>query len=762
MSFSNEPSAALRLELLVNEYLEQAERGESSPMEQWRARAGEQWDDFRASVGVAMSLDAAGELLGNYEVTMTIPETIERFEIVRLVAEGGFSRVFLGFDPKLMRTVALKVLKSSGAREANHSEALAREAHALAQVSSDYVVQILELIDSFESGIIVTEFIPGPTLEQVIGWLRDPSAAAPPSSELQRAQRAELETVADALADSAERARVALRIADGLAACHAKDVLHRDLKPSNILIPSVQRPKLIDFGLAHTDTSATMQLAGFTDTFVGTAAYLAPEQIDERRVGKSVKSEVYALGVLIYESIALEHPWAYGIQRPGLTPPPHPLISRKVKWTLDKALSLKPEDRYKSVADFAMDIRRALDGDGTLEAAPSLIRRGCELTGAMLPFSLRTAALGSVLLLGAGRQAREYRSRSATLTDVMVLTEDITQVGSPAAASTVLDRIDSLAAASQHADGDWLFRWLLPPVGPKVAQIEAQTMARIEQLVGAETQQAMQISLLVSRKSVVNAIKANWSGPMARAFGPARVTRCKLVTDETVTVHKFGSKFPQTLKPVARSTGQAALLSPGHYRAQSSVTGEECDFEVLQNQLIAAPDLRPIHEKLVGQLIAIPSPAEPGAPATFQILSEDITESTLFQLLTEEDLETYRSGASIVAPGPSGSSDPGALRSSGFFSEFAAARLGMRLPTHAELLAARAHGSLELHESERVRICYWCSKKGGDGLNAALVCFHRGDGDWPESAIIEISPRRDGYIGIGRLRLVRTVSPADK
>ncbi len=753
MDSTNPSDAPQQLEELVDEYLGSLGGDDPPPIEDWRERAGGQWEDFRASVEVALSLGAAGDLLSNYEVTMTVPEKIERFEIVRQVAEGGFSRVFLGFDPKLKRSVALKVLKSSGAREALHSESLEREAHALAQVTNDHVVGILELIDNFESGIIVTEFIPGPTLERVIAWLSDPSAAAEPESEAEKAERAELVEVAKSLADPNARARMMLRVADGLTACHAKDVLHRDLKPSNVLVPTASRPKLIDFGLAHADTK--LQLAGFTESFAGTAAYLSPEQIDERRVGKSVASEIYSLGVMVYEVVTLEHPWGYGIQREAMTPPAHPLLSREMKWVLDKALCIRPEDRYGSVANFAMDLRRVLDHDPNIEAAPSLLRRGVQGIAAKVPFGLRSALLGAVVILGLARQTVEYKNRAAIQDKTVSISALIDGIDSPSAATTVLDRLAPLKASSYRADNDWIFRWALPPLGPDVAELKARTGARLEELVAAETVLAMNTPKLAARQSSIDEIQSKWSGPIASALGPARVASCLLRVDPSIVVRyvKNGRELSSEVMD------HREPLRPGHYRAHSAQTGYECSFEVISNQLVAAPELRPIPEVLARQLVAVPDSDRPDVPGPFEILREDILDPALPGWLSKADLKSH---VEATNEDYGGHEDPNALLVSAFFCEFAATRAGMRLPTYGELLAAHENGLLGLDQSPLDSVTYWSSETEDNRRYGVQVTFQRVNGEWPESEMDRTVPRRGPLKRGGRLRFVRTVIPTDQ
>ena len=201
----------------------------------------------------------------------------DRFEIVRPLGFGGSSLVYEAIDLQLERPVALKLLRSDRTNETSLKR-FRREVAVARECADPRVVRVHDLGESEYGNYISMELIRGESLRQ-------------------RIERDRLSID--------EAVRVAREILGALATLHDAGIVHRDLKPSNVLLDEEGRVRLADFGLARhwdDDESRTTQ----TDTVVGTLEYLAPEQILGRP--PATRSDLYALGVLLYESLTGELP----------------------------------------------------------------------------------------------------------------------------------------------------------------------------------------------------------------------------------------------------------------------------------------------------------------------------------------------------------------------------------------------------------------------------------------------------------------------
>ena len=230
---------------------------------------------------------------------------LDDFELLELLGEGGFSRVFLAWQLSLEREVALKV-----------SAAATREAATVASLEHDHIVRVFsESIDaSTELHLLCMQHIAGPTLAQIIRWRNDHPRTAWTGELLLAAidalshrpasfQKAAFENRQMLIEADLEEAVcwIGARLADALAFAHQRGVLHRDIKPANILMDQYGRPFLTDFNLS----SATGKTAG---PFGGTCGYMAPEHLlafigqgDTAPESVEVRSDIYSLGVVLYE-----------------------------------------------------------------------------------------------------------------------------------------------------------------------------------------------------------------------------------------------------------------------------------------------------------------------------------------------------------------------------------------------------------------------------------------------------------------------------
>jgi len=255
---------------------------------------------------------------------------VNRYQILEKLGGGGMSVVWKAYDHVLGRNVALKILRPEMSEDEDFVRRFRREAKSAASLSHPNIVNIYDVGEDHGLYFIVMELIEGETL-------RD---------KLKREGRL---SVSRAL-------NIAAQICEGLAHAHAHRIIHRDIKPQNILITKQEHVKVADFGIARAlgGVSTTS-----TNVVVGSAPYLSPEQVRSGVV--SARSDLYSLGVVIYEMLTGdvpfegENPVAIALQHLEAKVPSarekNPKIPRAVDALVRKAMSKKPEERFQSAED---------------------------------------------------------------------------------------------------------------------------------------------------------------------------------------------------------------------------------------------------------------------------------------------------------------------------------------------------------------------------------------------------------------------------
>src|SRR5262245_18868326 len=272
-----------------------------------------------------------------------------KFELLETVGQGSFGTVYKARDPELDRTVAIKVPRAGNLAGPQELDRFLREARSVAQLRHPSIVTIHEVGQTDGVPYLVSDFVQGVTLTDLL------SARQPGFRE------------------TAERIAA---IADALHVAHERGVLHRDVKPSNIMIGEDGQPSVMDFGLAKRDAGEiTMTIEG---QVLGTPAYMSPEQA--RGEGHSVdgRSDVYSLGVVLYQLLTGELPFR-GTTRMLLhqvlhddPKPPRSLndrIPRDLETVCLKAMAKEPTRRYGSARELAEDLRRWRNGE-LIQARP--------------------------------------------------------------------------------------------------------------------------------------------------------------------------------------------------------------------------------------------------------------------------------------------------------------------------------------------------------------------------------------------------------
>jgi Protein kinase domain len=263
-----------------------------------------------------------------------------RYQVLGVIGQGGMGTVFRGWDPKLRRHIALKTVhlaSMAGDDAANLVESLVSEAITAASVNHPNIVSVFDVEDATQVAFIAMELIEGVSLQSYID------------------QRARLPVEQAVLLGAA--------VARALDAAHAREVLHHDIKPANVLLGFDGAIKVADFGLAALINSAASQ-----DNVFGTPGYIAPEAATG--MGHDVRTDLFALGVTLYEAVAGSNPFERDTPRETMiasvmqTPPP--LTERIVgdealaalSSIVESLMAKKPADRPQSAAEVALRLER--------------------------------------------------------------------------------------------------------------------------------------------------------------------------------------------------------------------------------------------------------------------------------------------------------------------------------------------------------------------------------------------------------------------
>jgi serine/threonine-protein kinase len=261
---------------------------------------------------------------------------IGEYRLVDFLGEGGMGEVYRAVHVHVGRAVAVKVLKNPG-DSPRFVERFRNEARIHAQLQHPHIATLYEFLEFRGRPCIVMEYVDGQTL----------------SDRIRRQGRL----------SPSETAAIFQAVVEAIHYVHSHDIIHRDIKSSNVKINSEGQVKLLDFGIAKSQSTPNLTVTG---SVVGTLQYLSPEQLKGERA--DARSDIWALGVLLYEMVTAQLPFEASsigelyekISKAAYTLPSvmNPAVSRDVEAVIVRCLKKNPSDRYPSAQALLRDIAR--------------------------------------------------------------------------------------------------------------------------------------------------------------------------------------------------------------------------------------------------------------------------------------------------------------------------------------------------------------------------------------------------------------------
>jgi hypothetical protein len=370
---------------IAEEFIAARERGDNPDIDEFAARYPRiasvlrqvlpALDVLQSSAASASSPDVATD-----SASAAPPGQLGDFRIIREVGRGGMGIVYEAEQISVGRRVALKVLPFAAVMDSRQLQRFKNEVHAAGQLHDTNIVPIFTVGCDRGVHYYAMQYIDGQTLADMIVELRGSAAACGPTERT--ATRAAATTVHERTANPREYfrtvARLGIQAAEALDHAHQLGIVHRDIKPANLLLDSRGTLWITDFGLARVATDSSLTMTG---DLLGTLRYMSPEQALAKRVVVDHRTDIYSLGVTLYELITLEAAISGQNRQEVLRqiafdePRPPRRVNGSIPVELEtivlKAMSKDPARRYLTARELAGDLSRWLEHKPILARRPS-------------------------------------------------------------------------------------------------------------------------------------------------------------------------------------------------------------------------------------------------------------------------------------------------------------------------------------------------------------------------------------------------------